>query len=107
MDKEQAERRHRLLYFAVALFGGVLLAAFLWLMIALGDCWAGFDTPAEIQQCHQDKRTEMILFLVIVAVMWISALGLHWRKRGYPRCLAVFAGPFAFLTVSVAGSFYG
>ncbi len=102
MVDEQSEGPNRSLYFAGALLGGLLLAALFWLMIVLGDCWASFDTPAQIRQCNQDKRNEMISFSLVVAGMWMIAIILHVRKKCYPKRLAVIDGPFAFLAVSVA-----
>lgn len=104
MVDEQSEGRNRSVYFAGALLGGLLLAAPLWLMIALGDCWASFDTPAQIRQCGQDKRIEVISFSAVVTVMWIIAIFLHVRKKSYPKRLAVIAGPSAFLVVLVMAS---
>jgi hypothetical protein len=104
MVDEQSEGPNGSLYFAGALLGGLLLAALLWLMIALGDCWASFDTPAQIRQCDQDKRIEVISFSVVVGVMWLIAIIRHVRKKSFAKRPAVIAGPLAFLVVSMVAS---
>lgn len=86
---------------AAALALGLVLAALLFVLILMGDCWVASDTAEATRACEIEKRSELIAFLVIAGIGWIAGLVLAWRGRRFSRRLALLSAPVAFVVAGV------
>jgi hypothetical protein len=93
------KRRERAFQFKLSMAIGVTFAISLFLIIAIGDCWASYNTPELIRGCEQEKRFEGRFYWVVVGAFWIAAIALRAKNISISKLLAIGGGPFAFTPV--------
>lgn len=88
---------------AAVLAAGLVLAAWLGLVLLMGDCGAVSGTDAELDACIAEARREVFSYLVIAPALWVAGVVLALRRKPYAMLVGLLAGP---VSLAVTGAVF-
>lgn len=88
------------IFTTAVLAAGLVLAAFLGLVLLMGDCGAVSRTDAALDACIEAARRQVFAYLVLAPVMWAAGVVLALRGRRYAMVIGLVSGPVCLAAVS-------
>ncbi len=92
--------------FGVSLIGGLGLAGFIYLVLAIGECLPR-DGSAEMVACDATKQQEAWLYPLLFVIAVTGSLILHWRGAVGAWLAALTSGLIAAVMLMVVNALSG
>jgi hypothetical protein len=92
--------------FGTVLLGGVAVAGFIYLILAISECLPR-DGSAEMLACDATKQREAWLFPLLFVLSAAGSIVLHWRGAAGAWLVAVASGVIAAIALIVINALLG